>query len=54
MTDSKPHPHGEPYDWPEPTWRRIVDRATCVVVSPPDIPIPPMSVESVTLPPVKK
>jgi peptidoglycan-N-acetylglucosamine deacetylase len=27
MTDRKPHPDGEPYDWPEPTWRRIVDRA---------------------------
>ena len=27
MTDRNLHPGGEPYDWPEPTWRRIVDRA---------------------------
>ena len=26
MTDT-PHPDGEPWQWPEPTWRRIVGRA---------------------------
>jgi peptidoglycan-N-acetylglucosamine deacetylase len=27
MADETRHPDGEPYDWPEVTWRRIVNRA---------------------------
>jgi peptidoglycan/xylan/chitin deacetylase (PgdA/CDA1 family) len=27
MADEMQHPDGQPYDWPEATWRRIVNRA---------------------------
>jgi peptidoglycan/xylan/chitin deacetylase (PgdA/CDA1 family) len=27
MADETQHPDGQPYDWPEATWRRIVNRA---------------------------
>lgn len=27
MPDAPTHPDGEPWQWPEPTWRRIVERA---------------------------
>ena len=27
MNDQPKHPEGEPWQWPEPTWRRIVGRA---------------------------
>ncbi|MFC3127292.1 polysaccharide deacetylase [Pseudoroseomonas globiformis] len=27
MTNKQPHPAGDPWDWPEPVWRGVVERA---------------------------